>query len=94
MPPAVLERIAPAPEVLDAVVGGDDAGDLGADRGAVVAAECRGAVRIDGRGQLSQDAPLGARLAHLARDLGAEHDAPLGRRLGTATLLLVAGTGR
>jgi hypothetical protein len=46
-------------QLLDAVVERDDARDLGADGRAALAADEVGALRIDRRRQLAQDAPLG-----------------------------------
>ncbi len=50
--------------------------------------------RVDGRGQVQVDPPLGLRLAHDGSPDGrAERDPALRGRLGAAALLLVAGLG-
>ena len=73
-----------------------DAGDLVADglrpRRSRIS---RAAVGSTAPRQVDEDLPLAARLADARPgDLGAEGDAPLGRGLGAAAALLVAGRGR
>jgi hypothetical protein len=53
-----------------------------------------GQENADAGGHVGEHAPLAASLADAARELRAEHDAPLGGRRRAATLLLVAGGDR
>ena len=91
---SVLDRVAGLREALDPVVGGNNAGDLLAYRRATVAPQDPGPLGSNRLGKLEKDPPLRSRLTHLARDLGAEHHAALGRRLRATALLFVARAGR
>src|SRR5947208_14899012 len=87
---AVLERVAGAFEVLDAVVERNDAGDLLAQFPAGFASQQMRAIGKRCRGDIAHDFPFSARFADLAWDFGAEHDASPGAGFGAAVVLLVA----
>lgn len=91
---SVLEGVAGFAQVLDAIVEGDDPGDLLTHHPAGFAAEQMGFLGMDGGGEVEQNFPFRPRLAHLAGDFRTEHDPAFGAGLGATIVLLVAGFGR
>src|SRR5260370_17082971 len=86
---AVLKGVTGLVQMLEAIVEGDDPGDLLAHGRAGLAAEELGAVRVGRRGELAQDFPLGFRFTDLAWNLRTENDAPFGAGFVAPILLLL-----
>ena len=92
---APLELVALAAQVLDAVVIGNGAGDLGPDLAGGGEGDAVGQVRAHPLPQLHQHPPLVPRLGQPRPGDGrVVDDPPLGGGLGVAALHLVAGGGR
>src|SRR5690348_7250585 len=94
MGPTVLNSIADLAEILDALIERNDMSDFFAHFPTSFAIEQLSALRMSGNGNVPENFPFGPGFANLARNLGCEHDAPLGAGFCTAIVLLITRFSR